>query len=353
MTIRAILRFTAAWVVLVFLIGELPAQQRRAGLRAGDYVKTNPDFLKVFRPVIEVARKSTVKIVSREDSKPVALGTVVGSDGLILTKASEIGDEPIVVLRDGRRFSAEIVGVHEKHDLALLKIPVSGLTPVQWKSSRQVKVGAWAVSVGTGPDPIALGVVSVATRNVKPPRIPIFTNKAFLGVQLSPAEKGAMIEMVQPKTAAAKAGLRAKDIILEIAGKKIDSPAAVSKTLMAFNPGDEVTIRIRRGEKELSVTAKLGTRPRSRGDIQNAMGSRLSKRRTGFPVILQHDSVVPPDLCGGPLVDLDGKVIGINIARAGRTESYAIPSEVVQPLVRDMLAGKYRTSQKKEPSPGR
>ena len=47
-------------------------------------------------------------------------------------------------------------------------------------------------------------------------------------------------------------------------------------------------------------------------------------------MILQHDSVLKPSECGGPLVDLDGKVVGINIARAGRTETYAIPSEVVQ-----------------------
>jgi serine protease Do len=39
-------------------------------------------------------------------------------------------------------------------------------------------------------------------------------------------------------------------------------------------------------------------------------------------------------------VDLDGKVIGINIARAGRTESYAAPTEAVLPLLYDLLSGK-------------
>ena len=36
-----------------------------------------------------------------------------------------------------------------------------------------------------------------------------------------------------------------------------------------------------------------------------------------------------PADCGGPLVNLDGKVVGMNIARAGRTESYAIPCACV------------------------
>src|SRR5262249_11927645 len=44
--------------------------------------------------------------------------------------------------------------------------------------------------------------------------------------------------------------------------------------------------------------------------------------------------------CGGPLVDLDGKTVGINIARAGRTETYAIPSEEVQALLADLKSGK-------------
>src|SRR5207244_2687877 len=44
--------------------------------------------------------------------------------------------------------------------------------------------------------------------------------------------------------------------------------------------------------------------------------------------------------CGGPIVDLNGRVIGINICRAGRTESWAVPGEVVLPLLADLMSGK-------------
>ena len=63
------------------------------------------------------------------------------------------------------------------------------------------------------------------------------------------------------------------------------------------------------------------------------MGTKLSNRRGGFPAILQHDSGLRPDACGGPLVDIDGKAVGINIARAGRTETYAIPSDDIGMLL--------------------
>jgi chorismate mutase-like protein len=70
------------------------------------------------------------------------------------------------------------------------------------------------------------------------------------------------------------------------------------------------------------------------------MGRALSSRRTGYPTILQHDSVVKPADCGGPLVDLDGKVIGLNICRAGRVESWAIPAEVIKAVLPELKSGR-------------
>ena len=70
------------------------------------------------------------------------------------------------------------------------------------------------------------------------------------------------------------------------------------------------------------------------------MGSELSSRISGYATYLQHDAVIRPKDCGGPIVDLDGMVVGINICRAGRTESWAIPSEVVQPLLPSLMAGR-------------
>ena len=46
-------------------------------------------------------------------------------------------------------------------------------------------------------------------------------------------------------------------------------------------------------------------------------------------------------MSGGPLVDLDGRVLGLNIARAGRVETWALPGDVIQPIMADLKAGKY------------
>ena len=70
------------------------------------------------------------------------------------------------------------------------------------------------------------------------------------------------------------------------------------------------------------------------------MGSKLSDRRSGIPRLFQTDAVVKPGDCGGPIADLDGHVVGLMIARAGRTESWAIPAETVNGLLPVLLAAK-------------
>jgi serine protease Do len=337
------------WLALalcVVLLCPCTALAQDGSFRA-DYLKTSPQFKKIFRQVIAPARKSTVTIVER--GQTVALGTVVSEDGLILTKASEMGKEPVVRLADGRELKGLLVGDRKEHDLALLKIEATGLTPVQWRPSHDAPVGHWAVSVGTAEDPIALGVISVGLRKINLnkafPKLPAL-NGGYLGVTLSPAEAGARIESVLPDTGASKAGLKAADLILTIAGKATKDAEGVRKVLGTYKAGDDVVVRVRRGDQEFDLKARLGTRPLSRGEIQNRMGSKLSKRTDGFPVILQHDSVVLPEQCGGPLVDLEGKTIGINICRAGRTESFAIPSEVVMPLVNELRNGLHQVSKK-------
>jgi serine protease Do len=315
-----------------------------------DYLKSSPKVLSAFRAVVAIPSQSTVHVYS--DGKEVALGTVVGVEGWILTKASELKGKAVCKFKDGNELQAKIVGIHERFDLALLKVEGAKLTAVVWGDSKTALPGNWVAAPGNGNDPVAVGVVSVATRKVRPGDLPpVNKNPGFLGVQLATASdksKGAKITEVTPKSAAAKAGLQVNDVVIAVGDKTIADLEAMIDTIQRFHPGEAVTIRVKRDDKEVEIKATLDKRPKDdRSDYQNVqLGGPLSDLRGGFPVVLQHDTVLKPTECGGPLVDLDGKAIGINIARAGRVETYAVPAEEVLALLPDMKAGKFAPREK-------
>ena len=49
--------------------------------------------------------------------------------------------------------------------------------------------------------------------------------------------------------------------------------------------------------------------------------------------MIPHDLAIAPTDCGGPLVDIEGRCLGVNIARALRVASYALPPSAVQETV--------------------
>jgi serine protease Do len=154
-------------------------------------------------------------------------------------------------------------------------------------------------------------------------------------VQIGEHELGPMVREVFPNTGAAKSGLKANDIIVKVAGVRTPGRVDLLNALGRNHAGDEVVLEVVRGKEELQVKVMLSPRQsvfpmNPRASLQNSLGGALSGRRDGFTQVLQHDTVLTPERCGGPLLDLAGRAVGINIARAGRVESYAIPAPLAR-----------------------
>src|SRR5262249_38490571 len=66
--------------------------------------RTNSQFLYAFRDATAEATKSTVRVLC--DGKEAALGTVVGGDGWILTKNSELTGKVTCKVHDGKELEA-------------------------------------------------------------------------------------------------------------------------------------------------------------------------------------------------------------------------------------------------------
>ena len=109
------------------------------------------------------------------------------------------------------------------------------------------------------------------------------------------------------------------------------------------DPGDVVVIKVVRKEEEKAFQVTLGHRSVT-FDLFNRnmqMSGPVSKRKDNFPLILQHDLPLPKEAMGGPIFDLRGDCIGINIARVDRVTTFTLPAKIVFPVVEDFLKCSY------------
>ena len=84
---------------------------------------------------------------------------------------------------------------------------------------------------------------------------------AYLGVQLSDGNGGARVGQVVSGAPAADAGLRSGDVVTSIDGRAVSGADALVNAVDARKPGDQVTLKVRRGGSTSDIKVKLGTRP--------------------------------------------------------------------------------------------
>ncbi len=293
-----------------------------------------PEIRAAFRSLVAEVASCVARI--RCDGKDAALGTMIGPDGWIVTKASELKGKITCQFRDGREMEAQRFGLSEAFDLALLKVPAEGLPRIPWSDRSDLAVGQWVAAVGPQEEPLALGVISIPRRPIPPPR-------GMLGIILEDGPQGPVIRQVLPKSPAEQAGLRVNDIITQMNNQPVKDRNQLQELTKPLRPGHKVSLVVVRDGQKVDISVTLAVVPLpglQKQQMQNVSGTGVSGRREDFPVVLQHDTALRPVDCGGPLVDLTGRAVGINIARAGRTETYTVPVDVLLPVFYEMLAGR-------------
>jgi serine protease Do len=286
-----------------------------------------------YRDAVKQARPGVVAV--RDGDGVVALGTVVGADGWIVTKASLLPAEPRCELPDGKVVAAKVVGVDPAFDVALLKVPATGLHEVEWVDKPDPAAGTFLAVPGLQELPLAVGVVSVPRRDLEgpfPTRIdPPRKQPAVLPEVIGSAVQGRgyWVEFVEGKAAAA--GIQPGDVILTIADKAVRRHQDLADCVKGHFAGERVPVRVYRAGKTLEFTMSL------RAEGQSAP---FSSRADDFPMVFEHDAPVLASECGGPVVDLAGKTLGITIARVGPHGCMAIPGDCIRLLLPDLKAGK-------------
>ena len=153
-------------LALAFLAGWLLSERGPDDVRAA---AGPPDFA----DVVDRANPSIARITTRT-SRPapgssrddgVGGGFVVASDGLILTSGHVVGGaKRIIVTLPGREpVDGTVVGRDDATDVALLRVPLRGLTPLAVGAPRRLRVGQWVLAAGSPynlPNSWSVGIVS-------------------------------------------------------------------------------------------------------------------------------------------------------------------------------------------------
>jgi serine protease Do len=313
---------------IVLLAARLtPAQDSPAGpTLSRSRFRSGEETLRAFAPVSQATRQSIVRL--NVDGEPVALAAVVDTNGLALSKASEIKPGKLTCwLATEKEVEAEVVRVDEDEDVALVQVHAPGLKPIAWAPGK-VSVGQWAITPGIAETPHAVGIISALPHRVRPRR-------AYIGVQFDSNSTEPRIEKVYAGLGAEKAGLKVGDIIIGVNSAAVTNRDQVKEALRDFGDGQTIRVKVQREAERFEVEVRM-TVPKT-GELaaeyysqpRTQMTGDLSQRAEGFEQAIEHDTVLPPWLCGGPLVNLDGKAIGLNIARAGRVTTYALPAQLV------------------------
>lgn len=106
-------------------------------------------------------------------------------------------------------------------------------------------------------------MVAFLTDNIAhAPERPVFlksaSTKVRLGVRIKQGEPGLVIERVMPGGWAKKAGMEANDKLLKIGDRDVDSRDGMDEALQSYKPGDELEVRVQRGQEQIVLKSQIG-----------------------------------------------------------------------------------------------
>lgn len=151
----------------------------------------------------------------------------------------------------------------------------------------------------------------------------------YLGVQIGNNPNGVVVNRVEAG-AAKRVGIKDGDELIRLDETEVKEMRDVFAFLRSKDPNSQIKAVIKRADEELTKEILLGNRPETSGHIAGNLVGGKSLRRDGFSYAISHDGDINPEDCGGPVFDLEGNLLGINIARCSRVRCYVVPRTVVK-----------------------
>jgi S1-C subfamily serine protease len=131
----------------------------------------------------------------------------------------------------------------------------------------------------------------------------------------------------------------------DLAVLKIDVPA---DELAVVELGESAALQV--GQRAIAIGNPFGLERTVTTGVISSLGRTLSRDDSGFQIaeVIQTDAAINPGNSGGPLLDSQGKVIGINTAIVSTSGvnsgvGFAVPVDILKRVVPELIAsGHYR-----------
>lgn len=264
----------------------------------------------------------------------LAYGMAIGDERL-LTKASEMVTNGRMYTVSGQdALEVEIVGTYAEHDLAVLSVPGLKAPVAEWANAEEMVEGTFLGAIRPDGRFQSLGVLSVQERSLKT------ADQGFLGVQMNTRAigEGVQIKEVVPDSAAQRAGMLPGDRIVTIKGKEMTGFFEMSNELRRLRKGEAPEIGVIRNGQRMILTPVLGGRPpegqqSQRLDYMDRASGTRSRVRHDFSNVMQTDMELQAHHSGLPVVDLNGDLMGMVIARQGRISTLVLPGDEIEKII--------------------
>ncbi len=232
MSIQPILRCFRAWQVWGLVLGvvlleqssllgspasqrvsrEIEVQRRTAIVQAAERISPSVVTISVLSRVVTEApffedpffgefwRQFFPPRYLEREVQSLGSGLILTSDGYIVTNAHVVkGASQIqVTLTDGRTFEAELIGMADKLDIALLKVDADSLPAAPLGDSDSLMIGEWVIAVGNPfgflledlEPTVTVGVISALHRTMKGSSERIYRDMIQTDAAINPGNSG-------------------------------------------------------------------------------------------------------------------------------------------------------------------
>ena len=289
-------------------------------------------------------------LVSNEGTQAThsVIGTIIHSEGLILSKASDLGPS-LVVRYSGKNYPAVLLSTDEETDLALIGIKKSGMPTIRWSDELPPagSVVASPLLLQESTDEMVaeatsnLGIFShVLKKGI--PSVHATSQVTSLGLTTEQLDSGLRIAAIKPDTPAFESGLSPGDLIRKINDRPIITRSDLTEFLDHCEVGEKVIAETTRGGSsksyEIELISPLIIPPATGINPSNGISMIPSIRRAPFPDVIVHTIPINAWDCGSPLFDIKGRALGINIAAISPARTIALKPKEIRASIDRLLA---------------